>query len=101
MLEAPSVNAALEAIADFAPDLVVSDVGMPGRDGYDLIREIRSRTDGLRSLPAIALSAFARAEDQQRALENGFQLHLAKPVNPEELVTSITTVLQQSDRSNR
>lgn len=96
VLEAPSVNAALEAIADFAPDIVVSDVGMPGRDGYDLIRAIRSRTDALKSLPAIALSAFARPEDQQRALQSGFQLHLSKPINPDELVMSIATLLQKS-----
>lgn len=100
VLDAPSVNAALDSIADFAPDLVVSDVGMPGADGYDLIREIRSRTDSLKSLPAIALSAFARPEDQQRALQSGFQLHLSKPINPEELVTSITTVLQESRRGD-
>ena len=80
---AASVEEARRQLASGAPDLLVSDIGMPGEDGYALIRSVRQQ--GLR-LPAIALTAYARSEDRTRALVEGFDFHLAKPVDPDELV---------------
>jgi signal transduction histidine kinase/ActR/RegA family two-component response regulator len=81
---------ALNLLARARPDVLVSDIGMPGMDGYALIREIRGRASaGEPPLPAIALTAFARSEDRTRALLAGFQAHIAKPVNSTELVATI------------
>jgi len=65
--------------------VLISDISMPGRDGYELIRAVRA-TSSAEELPAAALTAFARPEDAVRAHEAGFQMHLAKPLEPEELV---------------
>ena len=79
---------ALEAIAAGAPDLLISDIGMPGEDGYELIRRVRvlPRDAGGR-VPAIALTAYARVEDRMQALRAGYQMHVPKPVELAELVT--------------
>ncbi len=82
---AASANEAEALIAAFEPDVLVSDLSMPGRDGYDLIRSIRAKR-GPQELPAAALTAFARPEDAVRAQAAGYQIHLPKPVEPEELV---------------
>ena len=82
---APSVEAALAALGAFDPHVLISDVSMPGRDGYELIRAVRSTTSP-EDLPAAALTAYARPEDAARAREAGFQMHLSKPVEPDELV---------------
>ena len=82
---APSVEAALAALGAFNPHVLISDVSMPGRDGYELIRAVRLTT-GPEDLPAAALTAYSRPEDAARAREAGFQMHLSKPVEPDELV---------------
>jgi PAS domain S-box-containing protein len=75
-------------------DLLISDIGMPGQDGYELIREIRRReTARDRKTPAIALTAFARSEDRRRAMLAGYQSHIAKPVEPSELIAAVATLL--------
>jgi len=81
---------ALEALATFRPDVLVSDVGMPGEDGYALIRRVRALAseDGGR-IPAAALTAYARVEDRRRALLAGYQAHVPKPVAPAALVAVI------------
>ena len=94
-----SAKEALDAIAFFKPDILVSDIGMPEEDGYSLIRQLRNlpaNRGGL--LPAIALTAFAREEERIRAIEAGFHLHLPKPVEAAELVTVVAN-LAQSHRS--
>ena len=73
------------------PDVIVSDVGMPEADGYDLIRQVRARHSP-KEIPAIALTAFARPEDRKRALLAGFQSHVAKPVDPAELVAAVASL---------
>jgi signal transduction histidine kinase len=82
-----------EALASFdaaVPDVLVSDIGVPVEDGYSFIRKVRAREDGHgRDVPAAALTAYARTEDRQRALQAGFQTHLAKPVDPSELVAAV------------
>jgi signal transduction histidine kinase/ActR/RegA family two-component response regulator len=88
-----SVTDAIAAIEQFQPDILVTDIGMPGEDGYSLIRRIRAREakHGGR-IPAVALTAYARVEDRTRALAAGFQMHIAKPVNPTELVAVIANL---------
>jgi PAS domain S-box-containing protein len=86
---AGSVREALEAFESSAPGVLVSDIGMPDQDGYDLIRRLRERGLSSGDLPAVALTAFARAEDRERALSEGFQVHIAKPVDPRELTAIV------------
>jgi len=83
---------ALPILDEFRPDVLASDIGMPGEDGYDLIRQIRAGGRTARWLPAIALTAFARAEDRKRAMLAGFQTHVSKPVDPAELVAVVASL---------
>ena len=85
MATACSADEALTSLELFGPNVLVSDLGMPGRDGYDLIREVRARGYSEDRLPAIALTALARPEDRRRALLAGFQLHAPKPNDAAEL----------------
>jgi signal transduction histidine kinase/CheY-like chemotaxis protein len=90
---AEGADAALDAIAREVPDVLLSDVGMPGRDGYDLIRAVRRLApDDGGNVPAAALTAYARAEDRRRLLDAGFSMHLAKPVEPAELVAVVASL---------
>jgi signal transduction histidine kinase/ActR/RegA family two-component response regulator len=85
-----SVGEALETLAEFAPHVLISDIGMPEEDGYTLIHSVRALAqDELSRIPAIALTAFARNEDRTRALVAGFNVHLAKPIDPAELVQAV------------
>jgi CheY-like chemotaxis protein len=84
---------ALETIADFRPDIVVSDIGMPDEDGYMLIRKLRASEKKGERVPAIALTAFARTEDRMKALSAGFNMHVPKPVEPAELMTVIASLI--------
>ena len=84
-----SADEALRALESGEFDLLISDIGMPGRDGYDLAREMRSR--GI-LIPAVALTAFARAEDRAKALRSGYQAHVTKPVNAVELLTTVAAL---------
>lgn len=93
VLDAKDAASALAAVEHFKPHVLISDVGMPGKDGYDLIREIRGKGYSMKDLPAIALTAFARTEDRQHAMLSGFQVHLSKPVNPNELVAAVVAVV--------
>jgi signal transduction histidine kinase/DNA-binding response OmpR family regulator len=85
-----SATEALKAIQEWKPDLLVSDIGMPNEDGYDLVKKMRKlRSKRARQTPAIALTAYVTNEDRERALAAGFQLHVAKPIEPANLVMSI------------
>jgi PAS domain S-box-containing protein len=92
-----AVNSAAEVLAalpTFQPDFLVNDIGLPDVDGYRLIQQIRALpSEQLSQIPAIALTAYARDEDKQRALDSGYQLHLTKPVEPEQLLEAIISVL--------
>lgn len=84
---------ALRILSDFTPDVIISDLAMPGEDGLSLIRKIRARApDRVASVPAIALTAYTRTEDRVQALNAGFQLHVPKPVDPTELVATIASL---------
>lgn len=84
---AGSVPEALEVVESWSPEFIVSDLGMPGQDGYELIRLLRLHED--RHIPAIALTAYASARDKDQALSAGYDAHLAKPVLPETLTAEI------------
>ncbi|HEV3191029.1 MAG TPA: response regulator, partial [Polyangiaceae bacterium] len=89
-----SAEQALSALKALVPDVLISDVGMPGQDGYALIRSVRRLPlSGGGNVPAIALTAYARAEDALRAKEAGFHVHLPKPVDPDELVELVANLI--------
>ncbi len=83
---------ALEAIQAHPPDAIVTDVGMPGMNGIQLIRAIRQLDEPLCSTPAAALTAYARSNDRITSLASGFQMHLVKPIDPVELIVAIATL---------
>ena len=82
----------MRALQQAWPDVLVSDIGLPGRDGYELVRRVRQVQAERQAphLPVIALTAFARAEDQQKTLAAGFDLHLSKPLKPHQLLEAIS-----------
>lgn len=85
-----SAAAAIAALSELTFDVLISDIGMPGTDGYTLIRQIRTLPgEPLKDIPAIALTAYAGDIDQQRALAAGFDKHISKPVDPNELVALV------------
>jgi CheY-like chemotaxis protein/anti-sigma regulatory factor (Ser/Thr protein kinase) len=87
---AAAVGEAMNAVREAVPDVLVSDLGMPGDDGYELIRQVRMLPpDAGGTLPALAVSAYARESDLQKALAAGFRVHLAKPVAAAELVHEV------------
>jgi CheY-like chemotaxis protein len=92
-----SMKEALEAFDPFSPDVVLSDIGMPEHDGYELISRLRALPDGQR-VPAVALTALARSDDRTRALRAGFQTHLAKPVDFAELVALVQNLASLRSR---
>ena len=87
---ASSAAEALLVLERLLPDLMLSDIGMPDRDGYELIADVRrlAASKGGR-IPAIALTAFARSEDRTRAMMAGYQLHVSKPIEPDELLATV------------
>jgi PAS domain S-box-containing protein len=89
----PSVEDALRGLQAEPPDVLVSDIGMPGEDGYAFIRRVRA-LDPARGgqVPAVALTAYAQGEDGQRVLTAGYQVHLPKPVHPPELAEVVATL---------
>jgi CheY-like chemotaxis protein len=95
-----SVDEALEALARFRPDAIVSDLAMPEQDGYAFIRQLRARdaAAGGRT-PAIALTAYTRIEDRARALAAGYSMFVGKPVEPRELVRVIASLIEPSGRA--
>jgi signal transduction histidine kinase/DNA-binding response OmpR family regulator len=85
-----SAAEALKAFREWKPDLLVSDIGMPNEDGYELIKKLRKlRLKRAKEIPVVALTAYATDDDRERTLSAGFQVHVAKPIEPEALVRSI------------
>jgi CheY-like chemotaxis protein len=94
VVAAASVHDALTKLEEFEPDALVSDIGMPGADGYDLIRRVRARR--LRkAVVAVALSAYARSQDRELALAAGYDCHLPKPVRSEDLLGTLAGLLKR------
>jgi PAS domain S-box-containing protein len=89
-----SVSEALRVILNWKPDVLISDIGMPLEDGYSLIRKVRSQPpEKGGKIPAAALTAYIRAEDRMRAIQEGYQLHLPKPIEPAELATVVASLV--------
>ncbi len=98
---AESVREAFDLLAKDTPHVVVSDLAMPGEDGYSFIRELRQfPPDRGGQIPAIALTAYARDTDRQKALSAGFQMHLTKPVEAQQLVAAIAHLARVSGATN-
>ncbi|MDI1477893.1 PAS domain S-box protein [Polyangium sp. y55x31] len=98
VLTAASAFEALEMLAnpENEPDVMVSDLGMPGMDGFALIREVRARrAAGLGNLPAVAVTAFARPEDKARSLEAGYDAHVTKPIDPLGFVATVAQLMKR------
>jgi PAS domain S-box-containing protein len=98
---ATSASEALKALELSRPDVLVSDIGMPGQDGYELMRRIRKldlASGG--AIPAVALTAYARDDDRQRSKAAGYQVHLSKPVEPQELFRVLVQLTTKSKNGN-
>jgi PAS domain S-box-containing protein len=97
---AGSASEAMERILAGRPDVLVCDIGMPGEDGYSLIRRLRGLEEKQESvLPAVAVTAYARSEDRTKAIRSGFQNHLAKPVEPAELLAVVSSLAGRKFRT--
>ena len=101
----PRVRCALSAtdaaatLLEFRPDLVLSDIAMPGRDGYAVLSEVRQAGSTLgRRVPVAAVSAYAHAEDRERAIAAGFDHYVAKPVDPAALASAVKALLAIGNR---
>jgi CheY-like chemotaxis protein/anti-sigma regulatory factor (Ser/Thr protein kinase) len=94
---ARTMEEALAAVEAVAPNVLLSDIGLPDHDGYELIAKVRELPHGHR-LPAVALTALARGEDRARALRAGFQMHVAKPVESAELVAVVRNLANLRER---
>jgi PAS domain S-box-containing protein len=99
VMTAMDADTALDAFRSWKPVVLISDIGLPEVDGYELVRRIREeeKASGLRT-PAVALTAFARIEDRVKALAAGYQMHVAKPVEPGELLTIVASLAGFMDR---
>jgi CheY-like chemotaxis protein len=98
---ASSAEEAFEKVKAWRPDVIVSDVGMPEEDGYSFMKRMRAwaRESGA-WIPAVALTAYARAEDRMKALASGYQIHVPKPVEPAELVTVVASLVERPPRKS-
>jgi CheY-like chemotaxis protein len=98
---AGSAKEAMERLPFDRPDVLISDVGMPDMDGYELIRQVRALPpEQGGTTPAIALTAYARSEDRMKAIMAGFQHHVAKPVEPAELITMVASLVRKNGPRN-
>ena len=97
---AVSAPQAREILRRWTPDVLVSDIGMPGEDGYELIAKLRAEEGVGAQLPAVALTAYASREDHIRLLSAGFQAHVAKPLDPLELVTVVANLARTAGRAS-
>ncbi len=89
-----SVDEALKTFRSWKPDILVSDIGMPNEDGYDLIKKLRKlRLKLAKEIPAVALTAYATEDDRKRTLAAGFQMHITKPIEPKMLVRLIAVAV--------
>ena len=96
---AMSAVEAIDALSEFTPDLVLSDIAMPGRDGYAVLREVRAReTTFGRHVPVAAVTAYAHVEDRARAITAGFDEYVAKPVDPAALALAVARLAAAHNR---
>jgi CheY-like chemotaxis protein len=98
---AENVTIALRLLGESRPDLIISDIEMPGEDGYAFIRKVRQEESAYGRVPAIALTAYTRSVDRVRALAAGFQMHMGKPVEPAELVAAAKSLVSATSAVRR
>jgi PAS domain S-box-containing protein len=101
VLTATSAADALALLEEQSPDVLISDLGMPGVDGFELIQRVRKLPSQKKDIPAAALTAYARSEDRARALRTGFEMHLAKPIDPSELVAAVASLARRRSGATR
>lgn len=95
-----SAEVALQMLEKVRPDVLLADIGMARSDGFELIARVRQSTvHAIREVPAAALTAYARAEDRVKALQSGFQMHLAKPVDPAELIVAVASLAKRAGQA--
>jgi CheY-like chemotaxis protein len=99
VVEAATADAALSCIESTPANVLISDIGMADQNGYELLRKLRARGHGAATLPAMALTAFARMQDRIEALAAGFQDHLVKPFEPQVLISRVAAL--RRDRASR
>jgi signal transduction histidine kinase/AmiR/NasT family two-component response regulator len=98
---AVSATEALAACDEWRPDVLIADIGMPGKDGYMLMKELRAREKARgRRIPAIALTSYARREDRLRALSVGYEYHIPKPVEPAELLAAVASLIDRIEKDD-
>jgi CheY-like chemotaxis protein len=96
VITASGAREAFELMAQRKPDALISDIGMPGEDGYELIRKVRTLSaEQGGQVPAIALTAYARTQDRLKVLSAGYQMHVPKPVEPVELATVVASLTKR------
>ena len=87
----------MQLLTDFKPTVLVADIGMPGEDGYSLIKRVRRMpAENGGEIPAVALTAYAQRQDKEAALQAGFSLHLTKPIEPSELAWAVVSLLRNT-----
>jgi len=101
VLTAASAAQAVEMLQREHVDVLLADIAMPGEDGYSLIRKVRALDARIAAIPAAALTAFARNEDRQLALQAGFQLHLTKPIDAQALVSAVASLGGKTSARNQ
>jgi CheY-like chemotaxis protein len=100
VLLAVDADQAMDTLRSEQVDILISDIGMAGADGYQLIQQVRAQADDrVATIPAVAVTAYARADDRRRLLLAGFQMHLSKPVEPQELVAGIASLIGLTSRN--
>lgn len=92
-----SAAAAIDSIKTFRPDVLISDIAMPGEDGYELIQKVQA-LDGVPEIPAIAITAYAKEEDKERALAAGYQRYLSKPIELGEFISAVAEASQNREQ---
>ncbi|HKG21986.1 MAG TPA: PAS domain S-box protein [Blastocatellia bacterium] len=93
---ASSAEEGFAQVKEWRPDVIVSDIGMPGEDGYSFMKRVRAWTRERGAwIPAVALTAYARADDRMKALASGYQIHVPKPVEPAELITVLVSLIER------
>jgi CheY-like chemotaxis protein len=87
---------ALELVGRWKPEVLVLDIGLPGEDGYQLLRELRDHVAPGRGIPAIAVTGYARDEDRQRAIGAGFVAHIPKPFDPDTVIATVAKLAREA-----
>jgi CheY-like chemotaxis protein len=101
VMAAASAREALALLDTRSVDVIVADIGLPDEDGYAFIRQVRIREGGgPHHVPALALTAYARPQDRERALTSGYQMHVAKPVAPGQLIAAVATLTRKVRPTN-